>query len=68
VLDAASLRLRAEIPVGHRPWGIALGRDGRRLYTANGGSDDVSVIDTRTRRVVATIRTGAGAWGVALPP
>jgi YVTN family beta-propeller protein len=39
--------------------------DGSTLYTANGLSGDVSVIDTRTRRVIATIKAGAGAWGVA---
>jgi len=56
----------ASIPVGRRPWGIAITPDGQTLYTANGLSGDVSVIDTATRRVMATIKAGAGAWGVAL--
>ncbi len=34
--------------VGQRPWGIALTPDGGRLYTANGPSNDVSVVDTGT--------------------
>ena len=29
-------QLVAEVPVGTRPWGIALSADGSRLYTANG--------------------------------
>ena len=33
------------MPVGKRPWGIALTPDGRKLYTANGPSNDVSVVD-----------------------
>lgn len=44
-------------------------RDGRFVYVANQGtkaqpSDTVSVIETATEMVVATIRTGAGAHGV----
>jgi len=55
----------ATIPVGRRPWGIALSRDGRELYTANGLSNDVSVIDVSSRKVVRTIRVGQRPWGVA---
>jgi len=43
------------IPVGKRPWGIALSPDAKRLYTADGRSNQVSVIDTETRKVVASI-------------
>ena len=48
------------------PWGIALAPDGKKLYTANGESNDVSVIDTGSLKVIATIPAGAGAWGVAM--
>jgi len=54
------------IPVGERPWGIALTADGRKLYTANGISNDVSVIDTTTNKVTGTIKAGDGPWGIAL--
>ena len=54
------------IPVGQRPWGIALTPDGRKLYTANGVSNDVTVIDTGTNKVVATLKAGDGPWGIAL--
>jgi len=66
VLDAETLAERGRIPVGQRPWGIALGDGGRRLYTANGVSNDVSVIDTAAGRVLATIKAGDGPWGVAV--
>jgi len=54
------------IPTGERPWGVALTRDGSRLYTANGISNNITVIDTASRKAVATIPTGDGTWGVAI--
>lgn len=50
--------------VGARPWGIAVGRNGL-LYTANGPSNDVSVVDPIERTVVRRIPTGGSPWGVA---
>jgi YVTN family beta-propeller protein len=40
--------------------------DGRKLYTANGISNDVSVIDVATLRAVKTIPAGDGPWGLAI--
>jgi YVTN family beta-propeller protein len=37
-----------------------------KLYTANGVSNDVSVVDTRTGAVIATVPAGDGPWGVAV--
>jgi YVTN family beta-propeller protein len=48
------------------PWGIALSPDGSQLFTANGASDDVSIIDTRSRRELRRIKVGAGPWGLAV--
>jgi YVTN family beta-propeller protein len=66
VIDSEQLSLVNVIPVGQRPWGIALTPDGRKLYTANGLSDDVSVVDTATNKVIATIKAGDGPWGIGL--
>jgi len=66
VIDGEQLALITLIPVGQRPWGIALTADGQKLYTANGISNDVSVIDTATNKVTGTIKAGDGPWGVAL--
>jgi YVTN family beta-propeller protein len=52
--------------VGKRPWGVALASDGRTLYSANGLSDDVSVIDTTTLQVTGTISVGQAPWGIAI--
>ena len=46
--------------------GIALSRDGKTLYTANGLSNDVSVIDVASRKVTATVKVGDRPWGVAV--
>jgi len=56
------------IAVGRRPWGIAISPDGRTLYTADGLSDQMSVIDVRSRRVRATVKVGHQPWGVAVAP
>ncbi|MBD0327337.1 MAG: hypothetical protein ICV68_12945 [Pyrinomonadaceae bacterium] len=46
--------------------GLAITPDGKKVYTANGLSNDVSVINTATDEVVATIKAGDGPWGVAI--
>jgi YVTN family beta-propeller protein len=38
------------------------------LYTANGPSNDVSVIDTASLNVVAEVRVGKAPWGIAIGP
>ncbi len=66
MIDARTLRVNGRIPLGRRPWGIALSADGRWLYTANGLSNDISIIDTRTNRVVGSVRVGQRPWGIAV--
>jgi YVTN family beta-propeller protein len=68
VLDvsAPTPKLIQQVAVGTRPWGIALSADGTRLYTANGPSNDVSVVDTATLQVIKKIPVGKSPWGVAL--
>jgi PQQ-dependent catabolism-associated beta-propeller protein len=72
IIDATdaprAVKLIKEVPVGKRPWGIALSADGRHLYTANGPSNDVSVIDTQTLTEVKRIPVGRSPWGVVLGP
>ena len=54
------------VPVGNRVWGIALDPSGTRLYTANGASNDVSVVDVKSRKELRRIKVGDGPWGVAI--
>jgi YVTN family beta-propeller protein len=53
--------------MGRRPWGVAVTPDGKRIYTANGRSDDVSVIDATTLQVVHTIaNVGRGPHSIVI--
>ena len=56
----------ASVEVGERPWGIGVTPDGRYLYTANGPSNDVSVVDAESMSVVATVPAGERPWGIAI--
>jgi YVTN family beta-propeller protein len=46
VIDTASNREVATVPVGVEPIGVAVAPNGRRVYVANSASSSVSVIDT----------------------
>jgi YVTN family beta-propeller protein len=54
-LSASANYVVTRVPVGRDPRGVALSRDGSRLLVANRLDDSISVIDTRTNRVVSTI-------------
>src|SRR5204862_6713295 len=56
----------AMIPVGKRAWGIAIDPSGSKLYTANGASNDVSVVDLKSRKELQRIKVGDGPWGIAI--
>jgi YVTN family beta-propeller protein len=60
----------ATITVGTNPYGVAVSPDGKHVYAGNGGSNNVSVIDTTTPppSVVATITVGTFPVGVAVTP
>ena len=45
---------------------MAVSSDGKTLYTANGPSNDVSIIDVATRTVTKKIPAGTGPWGVEI--
>ncbi len=66
LLDARTLGCLATIPVGQRPFGVTVDGEGRRAYTANVGSNDVTVIDLSARRVVGHVMVGERPYAVAL--
>ena len=47
---------------------VALSPSGRYLYTADGGANRVSVIDTRSKRVVTSVPVGSQPLSVAVSP
>ena len=55
-LSASANYVVARISVGHDPRGLALNRDGSKLFAANRLEDTVSVIDTRSNLITATIK------------
>ncbi len=63
MIDTASNEVVAIVRerMGRRPWGIAISPDGTRVYTANGLSDSVTVIDTEALSVIDNIKAGRGA-------
>ena len=50
--------------VGPRVWNLTLSPDGKRLFTTNGVSGDVSVIDLESDRVIKSVKVGRFPWGV----
>jgi DNA-binding beta-propeller fold protein YncE len=45
----------ARVRVGRHPSALALNTSGSRLFVASGSTDKISVVDTRARRVIATL-------------
>lgn len=65
-LEGRGARLIREISVGARPWGIALTPNHRLLFTANGSSNDVSIVDTLALQVIKKVPVGSSPWGVVI--
>jgi YVTN family beta-propeller protein len=54
--------------VGSYPYGVAISPDNTTVYVANINSNNVSVIDTTTNTVTATVPVGQWPSGVAVAP
>lgn len=67
-IDPETFEVRRYFLVGQRVWHLALSPDQSRLYTTNGNSGDVSVIDLRRNEVIKSIATGRAPWGVVAVP
>jgi YVTN family beta-propeller protein len=60
---------RSSIPLGGVSYGVAVTPDGRKVYVANLGSNNVFVIDTATNAVIGSpIPVGLFPFGVAITP
>lgn len=60
VYNIATRKISPEIHTGACPNWITISPDGRYCCVSNSGSDDCSIIDTRSRREVARVRVGKG--------
>src|SRR5262245_31356101 len=68
VIDTATHRVIATVPVGSGPNGVALTPNGRFAYVANQLSNTVSVISAATNTVVATVPVGVFPSAIAMNP
>lgn len=58
VVDVKTRKVTDYVLVGRRAWGLALNRDETRLWVANGLSDDITIIDTRTLKPLKSVPAG----------
>ena len=65
-IDTKSDTVIASLAVGKRPWGVGVSADGTRIYTANGPSHDVTVVDAATFTVLRRVPAGTMPWGIAI--
>jgi len=70
VIDTAINKVTAIVDVGYKysPCGIAVAPDGKKLYVADRDIKGVSVIDTFTNTVIATVPVGVNPLGVTITP
>lgn len=65
VYDAQTYALKNTISVGKDPAEVTFSADGSKAYVANGGDNNISVIDPASKKVLTTIAVGAepvAAW------
>ncbi|GAB6068109.1 YVTN family beta-propeller repeat protein [Methylothermus subterraneus] len=68
VVDAQALEVVAYLLTGKRVWQLAFSSDQKRLFTTNGASHDITVIDTEKLKPIKSIAVGHYPWGVAVRP
>jgi PQQ-dependent catabolism-associated beta-propeller protein len=68
VIDARTYTVDKYLLVGQRVWNLAFNPEQTRLYTTNGISNDVSVIDVQGLDVIESVPVGAAPWGVVVRP
>jgi YVTN family beta-propeller protein len=56
------------LPAGQQPMAVAVNESTNRAYVVSHNSSSVTVIDGKTRTVIATIKTGAGPEAIAVNP
>lgn len=68
VINAQTLTIDDYLLVGQRVWNLAFSPEQKRLYTTNGLSNDLSIIDLTDHKVVKSVAVGRYPWGVAVAP
>ena len=68
VVNMTSFEVEDYLLVGPRVWNLEFSPDQKRLFTTNGVSGDVSVIDLEKQRVIKSVKVGRLPWGLAVRP
>jgi YVTN family beta-propeller protein len=64
VLDESSLAVRATIPVGERPWGVAVAADGKRACVSY--AQGLAIVNLQAGAVAQRVALGGQGMGVAI--
>ena len=67
-VNTETLEVEDYILVGRRVWHLAFSADGTQLFSTNGVSGDVTVIDVASREPLKSIKVGRFPWGAAARP
>ncbi len=68
VVNADTYEVEDYLLVGRRVWHMAFSPDKDLLFTTNGVSGDVTVIDVASREPIKSIKVGRFPWGAAMRP
>ena len=68
VVNAETFEVEDYILVGRRVWHMDFNGDRSLLFTTNGVSGDVTVVDVANREAIKTIKVGRFPWGAAYRP
>lgn len=68
VVDAETYEVEDYILVGSRVWHMAFNGDRSLVFTTNGVSGDVTVVDVAKRKALKSIKVGRYPWGAAWRP
>ena len=68
VVNAKTFEIEKYLLVGQRVWQLGFSPDEKYIFSTNGVSNDISVIDVAKLKVIKSIRTGRFPWGVVARP
>jgi PQQ-dependent catabolism-associated beta-propeller protein len=66
LVNAQTYEVEDYLLVGQRVWQLAFSPDEKFLYTTNGVSNDISVVDVDAEKVIKSVAVGSFPWGVAV--
>lgn len=66
LINAQSFAVERYFLVGQRVWNLAFSPDQKRVYTTNGVSNDISIIDLDLMKVTKSIAIGRYPWGLVV--